>query len=716
MRMKDKAAIDVDKARIEQLGTELVASAAGARPLQLGCGRRLQRPRRRARAHDRRLRSRRSRPTTPRPRRSWRPGRATRSPARTGATTAAISPTSRRRNEARRAVGARAARRRRATRCCSRGRARGACRRSPRSGRRISLPAFAAAMQEHLGPRSMRSPLRTKPPTFENTIAALDRSGRRLDADRLPLPQPDLERDLAARCRRSSARWRRASPPTTARCTCTRGLFARIDALHRGARGELGLTGEQRRVLERYHLDFVRAGARCRRRSASTRYADAHAAAGRADDAIRPERARRRIVVPACRCATRPTSPACRRSCAPRRARPPPSAASTMPAWSRCRARTSSRSSPSRSGATCASRPGAPGPRAASTPGRTTTAPVAAEILALRLEQARMHGYASYADYALADTMAGSRAARHRAADAGLAAGAGTRRGRARRAAGAGAVARRAGPRSSRGTGASMPRRCARCATTSTRRRSSPTSRSSAWSRRPSTAPQRLFGLRFVARPEIAVYHPDVKVYEVRDASTAAGRPVPARQLRPPDQAQRRLDELVPEPVAQRRIGRRAGAADHRQQQQFREGARPASRRCSASTTRARSSTSSAMACTACSPTSTYERVSGTNVLRDFVELPSQLFEHWLLEPEVLRRHARHHADRRADPRGADRHAARGAPLQPGLRDGALHRVGAGRHGRACVAATPRWPTSSPSSAPSSTASACPPASASTTG
>ena len=39
----------------------------------------------------------------------------------------------------------------------------------------------------------------------------------------------------------------------------------------------------------------------------------------------------------------------------------------------------------------------------------------------------------------------------------------------------------------------------------------------------------------------------------------------------------------------------------------------------------------------------TYERVSGTNVLRDFVELPSQLFEHWLEEPEVLKRHARHY-------------------------------------------------------------------------
>ncbi len=37
-----------------------------------------------------------------------------------------------------------------------------------------------------------------------------------------------------------------------------------------------------------------------------------------------------------------------------------------------------------------------------------------------------------------------------------------------------------------------------------------------------------------------------------------------------------------------------------------------------------------------------YSRQSGTKVLRDFVELPSQLFEHWGQEREVLRRHARH--------------------------------------------------------------------------
>ncbi|SOB92439.1 peptidyl-dipeptidase Dcp [Rhodobacter sp. JA431] len=38
----------------------------------------------------------------------------------------------------------------------------------------------------------------------------------------------------------------------------------------------------------------------------------------------------------------------------------------------------------------------------------------------------------------------------------------------------------------------------------------------------------------------------------------------------------------------------------------------------------------------------TYQFVSGTSVARDFVELPSQLYEHWMEVPEVLQKHARH--------------------------------------------------------------------------
>ncbi len=54
----------------------------------------------------------------------------------------------------------------------------------------------------------------------------------------------------------------------------------------------------------------------------------------------------------------------------------------------------------------------------------------------------------------------------------------------------------------------------------------------------------------------------------------------------------------------------------------------------------------------------TYESLSGTNVARDFVELPSQLYEHWLEVPEVLGRHARH--------------VETGAPMPPELLDKVL--------------------------------------------
>jgi peptidyl-dipeptidase Dcp len=46
----------------------------------------------------------------------------------------------------------------------------------------------------------------------------------------------------------------------------------------------------------------------------------------------------------------------------------------------------------------------------------------------------------------------------------------------------------------------------------------------------------------------------------------------------------------------------------------------------------------------------TYGFISGTSVARDFVELPSQLYEHWLEVPEVLAQHARHHATGEAMP------------------------------------------------------------------
>ncbi len=39
----------------------------------------------------------------------------------------------------------------------------------------------------------------------------------------------------------------------------------------------------------------------------------------------------------------------------------------------------------------------------------------------------------------------------------------------------------------------------------------------------------------------------------------------------------------------------------------------------------------------------TWPSIAGTSVARDFVELPSQLYEHWLTVPEILKKHAAHY-------------------------------------------------------------------------
>ena len=97
------------------------------------------------------------------------------------------------------------------------------------------------------------------PPTFANTIEALERSGRSLDRvggvffnltgaatnDELQA----IERELAP----ALARHRNDTYLNEA-------LFKRIDALKAQEDG-LGLSAEQARVLERYHLNFTRAGA-----------------------------------------------------------------------------------------------------------------------------------------------------------------------------------------------------------------------------------------------------------------------------------------------------------------------------------------------------------------------------------------------------------------------------------------------------------------------
>jgi peptidyl-dipeptidase Dcp len=154
---------------------------------------------------------------------------------------------------------------------------------------------------------------------------------------------------------------------------------------------------------------------------------------------------------------------------------------------------------------------------------------------------------------------------------------------------------------------------------------------------------KRLFGIVFVAKPDIAVYHPDVKVYEVQDE---AGRPI---------------GDFLHDNFA--RPTKRSGAwmsAYRSQSRNSGSGAAPVLPVIVNNNNFAKGAPGQPTLLSFDDARTlfhefghglhgllsnvTYERLSGTSVLRDFVELPSQLFEHWLEEPEVLKRHARHHA------------------------------------------------------------------------
>jgi len=120
-------------------------------------------------------------------------------------------------------------------------------------------PAFEQAIAEHdseIGAIADRDAA----PSFDNTIVALERSGQGLRRVAMVFGQltsaatnPELqavERDVTViMARHESAIF--LNPK----------LFARIEALYQ-RRAELGLDEEASRLLERYYLDFVRAGAR----------------------------------------------------------------------------------------------------------------------------------------------------------------------------------------------------------------------------------------------------------------------------------------------------------------------------------------------------------------------------------------------------------------------------------------------------------------------
>jgi peptidyl-dipeptidase Dcp len=119
-------------------------------------------------------------------------------------------------------------------------------------------PAFDIALKDH---RAEIDAIAANPalPTFANTIDALERSGRSLDR----VAKVFFNLTGAATNDELQAIEREIAPVLARHRSdiyLSEALFKRIDALE-ADEDKLGLSPEQARVLERYHLDFTRAGA-----------------------------------------------------------------------------------------------------------------------------------------------------------------------------------------------------------------------------------------------------------------------------------------------------------------------------------------------------------------------------------------------------------------------------------------------------------------------
>jgi peptidyl-dipeptidase Dcp len=168
---------------------------------------------------------------------------------------------------------------------------------------------------------------------------------------------------------------------------------------------------------------------------------------------------------------------------------------------------------------------------------------------------------------------------------------------------------------------------------------------------------QKLFGLSFTQRTDLKLYHPDVRAFDVRDPS---GRHVALF-----------LADYFARPSKRSGAWMSAFKEQHKLDgdarpiivnvMNFTKGADGAATLLSLDDARTLFH-EFGHALHGMLSDVTFPLVAGTNVARDFVELPSQLYEHWLLEPAVLKQFARH--------------AETGEPMPENL----LQRIVASRH------------------------------------
>lgn len=494
-------------------------------------------------------------------------------------------------------------------------------------------PAFAAALAEHRAELDAIAG-RADAPSFANTLAAFDRSGRRLVA----LEHLFGTLSASASSPELQEAQRRLAAPLAAHANAIyldAGLFARIEALHE-RRESLGLDAQQRRLLERVHLDFVRAGARLQG-EARTRYAAmmerlAELHTHFAQNVLAEEGAYQLLLRGEAELAGLPgfVRAAARQAALDRGLSEEGVHVVTLSRSLIVPFLSFSERRDLREQAWRAWTGRGDG-------GEHDNRAVIAEILTLRNEQAALHGHASYADYALADTMAGTQSAVQRLLD------------QVWEPAKAAVERERAmldEVRLAMGHADAIETWDWRYYAEKVRQQRFQLDEAEVKPYFPLDAmvaamfdcAQRLFGLRFVAQPTVGGYHPDVKVYEVqRPDGTVRGVFVQDNFARPNKrsgawmnalrwQARNGIDAL---PIILNNNNFAKGAPGEPTLLSF-DDARTLFHEFGHGLHGLLSEVE-------------FERLSGTQVLRDFVELPSQLMEHWMADPDVLKRHARHY-------------------------------------------------------------------------
>ena len=499
-------------------------------------------------------------------------------------------------------------------------------------------PALREAMSEQLAELGT---IAADPaaPAFDNTVAAFDRAGRRLDQ----VAAVFYGLTASATSPALQAVQRTMAGPMAAHHSAVYNnlaLFARIDALHT-RRASMGLSGEQTRLLERTHLDFVRAGAQLleaeRQRYAQVMEELARLMTRFAQNVLHDESSWQLVLSGEADLRGLPTflRAAAQQAAADR------SVVGHLITLSRSLVvpfltfseRADLREKAWRAWA-------GRGENA----GEHDNREVARDILRLRREQAALMGHRCFADHALADTMAGSRSAVQQLL--------GEVWPRALKAVQAEQQAlldfRQARAEPGEALGPIEPWDWRFLAEQVRRERfaidDAEVKPYFALERVAAAAfdcAGRLFGLQFKPRTDLPVYHPDVRAYEV---SNAQGE---------------RVGLFLQDNFA--RLSKRSGAWMSALRWQTRNVAAGQAAQLPVILNNNNFAKGAAGEPTLLSlddartlfhefghglhgllSNVTYKRLSGTQVLRDFVELPSQIFEHWITEPEVLQRHARH--------------------------------------------------------------------------